>query len=83
MKDGDPRIVDGSLLRKDQTVFDVVYNRETELLKDAALAGCRRLDGVMMLVYQGAEAFRIWTGRKAPAKVMEQAVREALAGRGR
>ena len=39
------------------------------------------LDGVMMLVYQGARALEIWTGRRAPVAVMERAVREALAVR--
>jgi len=34
-----------------------------------------------MLVNQGAKALQIWTGRKAPAEVMEKAVREALAAR--
>jgi len=83
MKDGDPRVLDGELLRRGQMVFDIVYNRETELLKDAARAGAGTLDGVMMLVYQGAEAIRIWTGRDAPADAMEQAVRKALAARAR
>lgn len=83
MKDGDPRILDGKLLHPGQMVFDIVYNRETELLKDATRAGARTLDGVMMLVYQGAEAIRIWTGQDAPADAMEQAVRKALAARGR
>jgi shikimate dehydrogenase len=36
---------------------------------------------VMMLVYQGAKALQIWTGKKAPVDVMERAVREALADR--
>jgi hypothetical protein len=36
---------------------------------------------VMMLVYQGAKALEIWTGKKAPVDVMERAVREALAAR--
>jgi shikimate 5-dehydrogenase len=35
----------------------------------------------MMLVYQGARALEIWTGRQAPVAVMEKAVREALARR--
>jgi shikimate dehydrogenase len=35
----------------------------------------------MMLVYQGAKALEIWTGKKAPADVMERAVRKALATR--
>ncbi|HOO53910.1 MAG TPA: shikimate dehydrogenase [Methanothrix sp.] len=81
MRAGDPRLVDGRLFREGQTVFDIVYNRETELLLDAANAGARVLDGVMMLVWQGALSIEIWTGRKAPVDVMEQAVREELRNR--
>lgn len=83
MKENDPRLFDGSLLRTDQVVFDIVYNRETEMLKDAAKAGAVAIDGVMMLVYQGAKALEIWTGQKAPIDVMEKAVREGLKARER
>jgi shikimate dehydrogenase len=62
-------------------VFDVVYNRKTELLKDAAMVGAVNIDGVMMLVYQGARALEIWTGQKAPVKVMAKAIREVLKAR--
>jgi shikimate dehydrogenase len=81
MREGDPRLVDGRLFREGQTVFDIVYNRETELLQDAANAGAKVLDGVMMLVYQGALSIEVWTGRRAPVDVMEQAVREELRNR--
>ncbi|VVB69474.1 Shikimate dehydrogenase (NADP(+)) [uncultured archaeon] len=81
MREGDPRLFDGRLLNRGQMVFDVVYNRDTELLADARSAGARAVDGVMMLVYQGAKALEIWTGRKAPVDVMERAVREGLAAR--
>jgi len=81
MKEGDPRLVDKTFFRKKQVVFDVVYNRETELLKDAAFAGAKTLDGVMMLVYQGAYALKIWTGLDAPVEAMEIAIREELSKR--
>ncbi len=81
MKEGDPRLFEGMLLHRDQAVFDIVYNRETELLKDAREAGAVAVDGVMMLVYQGAKALEIWTGKKAPVEVMERAVREGLRAR--
>jgi shikimate dehydrogenase len=80
LKEGDPSLVPTRLLKRGQVVFDIVYGRETELLKDAAAAGALALDGVMMLVYQGAIALEIWTGRKAPVAVMEQAVRACLRG---
>lgn len=78
MHEGDPRLFSSDLLRPGQAVFDIVYNRETELLRDARAVGALGIDGVMMLVYQGAKAFKIWTEHKAPAKVMEKAVREGL-----
>jgi shikimate dehydrogenase len=83
MKEGDPRLFEGNLLHDGQVVFDIVYNRETEMLKDAAKAGAIFIDGVMMLVYQGAKALEIWTGLKAPIDVMERAVREGLKARER
>jgi len=57
------------------TVYDLVYNpRETQLLKRARAAGATGIDGLGMLVHQGAEAFRLWTGRDAPIAVMRQAI---------
>ncbi|MGB9923403.1 MAG: shikimate dehydrogenase family protein, partial [Methanothrix sp.] len=38
MRDGDPRLFDGSMLRAEQVVFDIIYSRETELLRDARRA---------------------------------------------
>jgi shikimate dehydrogenase len=81
MRENDARLFDGRLLNRHQAVFDIVYNRDTKLLQDARAAGSLAIDGVMMLVYQGAKALEIWTGKKAPVGVMEKAVREALAGR--
>lgn len=83
MKEGDSRLFDGRLLHKGQVVFDIVYNRETELLRDAVKAEAIAIDGVMMLVYQGALAIEIWTEQKAPVNVMEKAVREGLKARER
>lgn len=60
-------------------VFDIVYNPlKTKLLTEAEKAGARTVSGVMMLVYQGAEAFRIWTGLEPPVEVMTEAVIGAL-----
>ncbi len=83
MRKDDSKLVDGKLLHKGQVVFDIVYNRPTELLKDAVKAGAIAIDGVMMLVYQGAKALEIWTGQKAPVDIMERAVRDGLAKRER
>ena len=56
-----------------------MYNPlETPLLREARKAGARTLGGLPMLVYQGAEAFQLWTGREAPLQVMFGAARQAL-----
>jgi shikimate dehydrogenase len=56
-------------------VMDMIYDpEETALLREARGAGCRTLGGLPMLVYQGARAFEIWTGRAAPLGVMRDAV---------
>jgi shikimate dehydrogenase len=81
MREGDGRLFEGLQIQSHQAVFDIVYNRETQLLKDARASGAMAIDGVMMLVYQGARALEIWTGKKAPLNVMEKAVREGLAKR--
>jgi len=72
-------LVDRSLLREHMVVFDLVYNPlETRLLREAKSIGARTIDGLTMLVYQGAASFEIWTGRKAPVDFMIKAAREEL-----
>ena len=60
-------IPDPSWFRKDLAVADIIYNpRETRLLREARAAGCRVMNGMYMLLYQGAEAFRLFTGMEMP-----------------
>jgi len=66
-------------MHPDLMVFDIVYNPlETRLLREAKAAGAATVNGVMMLVHQGAEAFRIWNAVEPPIDVMRKAVMEAL-----
>ena len=58
---------------KTLTVSDIIYNpRQTQLLKRAAEAGCPTQNGLYMLLYQGAEAFRLWTGKEMPVEYIKQ-----------
>lgn len=67
------------LIPKNALVYDLVYNpAETFFLKEAREAGARTLGGLPMLVYQGAAAFELWTGKKAPVDIMFEAARKAL-----
>lgn len=63
-----------------QIVYDLVYNpRQTRLLRQAAQDGALAIGGIGMLVWQGALAFKRWTGLDAPVAVMRQAVDAAQA----
>jgi shikimate 5-dehydrogenase len=61
-------------------VYDLVYNpRPTRLLRDAAAAGCRTLDGLDMLVAQAVRQFAWWTGVTPEARVLREAAEGRLA----
>ena len=71
-----------SLIPATSLVYDLVYNPlETPLLRDAARAGAGTLGGIYMLVYQGADSFKMWTGQDAPVAVMLEAATKAMASR--
>ena len=60
-------------LHEGLAVGDIVYNPwETRLLRMAKEAGCKGFNGYAMLLYQGAEAFRIWTGKEMPVEVVRE-----------
>jgi shikimate dehydrogenase len=63
-------------------VCDVVYiPHDTKLLREAAARGCRTLAGHWMILWQGVEAFRRWTGGKEPdVEAMTRAVLKHLPG---
>lgn len=66
-------IKDLALLRSDLVVADIVYNpEETQLLKDAKMAGCTCVGGKGMLVWQGASAFRLYTGEEMPVEEVKE-----------
>jgi shikimate dehydrogenase len=69
-----------SALQPGCCVYDIIYTpRPTRLLQRAAARGCRSLDGLEMLVEQGAAALRLWSGRNdVPVEVMRQALLEQL-----
>jgi len=72
--------IEPDLLGPGQLVADLVYHPVTTPLLEAARArGAATLDGVGMLVHQGAMAFELWTGRPAPVTAMTVAARAALA----
>ena len=66
-------IEDPSYFHQGLIVYDAIYNpRETKLLRLAREAGCETCNGLYMLLYQGAEAFRIWTGKEMPVDLIKE-----------
>lgn len=66
-------IEDMTLFRPDLIVSDVIYNpEETKLLRLAREHGCQTFNGLYMLLYQGAAAFKLWTGQDMPIDVIKE-----------
>jgi len=77
-------LVSASMMHRGLVVNDIVYEPlRTRLLREARRAGARTIGGLGMLVHQGALAFEIWTGKRAPIKVMEAAAKRQLRGESR
>ncbi len=79
----DPLPVDGKQfsLRQARAVYDLIYRpAETPLLRAAKAGGSRTANGLGMLLYQGAKALEIWSGKPAPVEVMRDALKKNIYG---
>lgn len=78
--DVDPKAnIDYDSITHKMIVCDVIPNPpQTAFLKEAQKRGAKTLDGLSMLVYQGAIGFRLWTGQEAPIEVMKAALEAAF-----
>ena len=79
MKPEDPSLLPADALRGDHLVFDMVYRAggETPLLAGARKAGARSVDGLTLLLHQGAISFEHWFDRPAPLKIMREGLQNA------
>lgn len=78
--DGMP--IAAELLDRFAVVMDIVYAPlQTRLLREAARRGCRTVDGLQMLLYQGEAQFTLWTGKPAPHAIMREALLRELQAR--
>ena len=81
MQPTDPPLFDYGMLREGLLVCDLIYRpAETALLASARSRGCRLLNGCGMLLHQGARAFELWTGQKAPVRIMREALVQGEGG---
>lgn len=68
-------VSDIAMLRPELLVTECVYNPHmTKLLQMAQQAGCKTIDGYGMLLWQGAEQFKLWTGEDFPLEYIKQAM---------
>ncbi len=75
MHSNDPCLVNEHWLHKGLFVYDLIYNpAETKLISLAKKYGLNCCNGLGMLLYQGVFAFQHFTGRKAPIKIMKEAL---------
>lgn len=71
--EGKTYIPDKSFFRPDLIVTDVVYSpAETAMLKMAKEVGCKTMNGMGMMLFQGAAAFEMWTGKEMPIEHMKK-----------
>jgi len=73
LKTTDPVPFDVSVLSPHQTVCDLIY-KNTPLLSQAAQRGCKTIDGLGMLLWQGVFAFELWTRTSPPVEIMKTAL---------
>lgn len=65
--------IEKDMLRPDLIVSDVVYApTKTRLLEIAEEVGCPTINGLGMMLFQGAEAFKLWTGQEMPIEHMKE-----------
>ena len=75
MKEDFSLIEDKSFFRKDLIVSDIIYNpAKTKLLQIAEKEGCKIINGIGMLLYQGALSFELWTNEKMPVDYIKEII---------
>lgn len=75
LKNKNKTILPKEFISKNQIIFDAVYGDETQLLKDAKEKGAMTIAGIEMLLYQGVEQFKLYTGHDAPIDVMRKVLK--------
>jgi shikimate dehydrogenase len=75
----DPQVIAERLLEPHHLIYDMVYSpARTRLIADAEAAGARAVNGLGMLLWQGALSFEFWFNREAPVNAMRNGLDEAL-----
>ncbi|OGS17112.1 MAG: shikimate dehydrogenase [Elusimicrobia bacterium RIFOXYA2_FULL_50_26] len=78
MKKTDPALLEAREIPSGIFIYDLVYQHRTRLIEQAKKAKVKCANGLGMLLNQGALAFELWTGKKAPAAVMRRALLKTI-----
>ena len=71
----DESLIAKELLRPHHFIYDVNYKRAgTRLITEATIMGCQVLTGLSLLIFQGAESFKLWFDIEPPLDIMREAV---------
>lgn len=71
--------VEEDTIKRFKVAMDIVYSPlETKFLSMAKAFGLKVIDGLKMLLYQGVEQFRLWTGMEPPVELMKEAIYRAV-----
>ena len=80
MKPEDESVLAGAFLEARHLAYDMVYKPlETDFLKQAKIAGAKAMNGLPMLLHQGAVSFEWWFDQPAPLEVMRAGLYSSLA----
>lgn len=74
----DPIPISPIFFKRGALFYDLIYHGETNWLKVAKKSKMKTLNGLGMLVHQGALSFELWTGKKAPVNKMTEAIKKVL-----
>lgn len=76
MKDEDPLPIPERAISTSEAVCDAVYRKgsQTRLVEVARKQGVKTVSGERMLIYQGVQAYRVWTGENPDVEVMSRAL---------
>lgn len=82
MKEGDHSLLGPEAFRNGQRAFDLIYHvSQTVFMAAARAGGAEAVNGLGMLLHQGAKAFHLWTGVQPPVEAMRRALEQAVYGR--
>ena len=78
----DETVIDKKYIKSNQVCFDATYNPlKTRFLQEAEEQGCKIINGLGMVIYQGARQIELWTGKEAPVEQMFKTIDDITNGR--